>query len=351
MLTPSLLSKTSLPLALVQACALVACGEFSDDEARFSELDRLRVLAVRSEPADLVPGEVATLSALTFEPRQRELEYAWSWCPSRREIPEGGTCRIEEVDLRAAWDALDTDRELPPYDLGTNAEAELTHVFTPDVLEPLCAALSANEQDMEQALLTCLLGLEVSVGVSVRSAGEEVTAVKRLVLLAGDIEALERNQNPAPTGELQVSDVLDEMFVAEGGALLPEHEYALDLVLDEAVAESFLPIALPGAALGERRRETLVMSWFATHGEFVAEDGPGDGDLGDGDGDGPGGGGGEGERTTFVDGQNDFGALLENQWVLPRTLDSSEATLVLVLRDERGGVGWAQHRFALGVSE
>jgi hypothetical protein len=340
----SLIHEAALLWALAMAPALGACGEISEDEALFSELDRLRVLAVRSEPADLLVGEVATLSAFTFEPEQRELEYAWSWCPSRREIADGGACRIEEADLQRAWGTLDTGRELPPYDLGANREAELTHVFGADVLSPLCAALSAGEDDAEQALLSCLLGLELSVSLSVRSAEEEVTAVKRLVLLAEDVDATERNQNPAPTGELLVSDVLDGRLIEEGDALVPGRQYALSLVLDESVSEPFLPSAPPGAGMGERRRETLAMSWFATDGSFPTADAFGDGD-------GPLGIGGGGERTTFVDGQNEFGALLENHWRLPRTLDSSEATLVLVLRDERGGVGWAEHRFALGLSE
>jgi hypothetical protein len=343
MCTSSLTNRSRLTGALGVVLALGACGELSDDEAVASELDRLRVLAVRSEPADLRVGEAATLSALTFEPEQRELEYAWSWCPSRREIADGGACRIEEVDLRVAWDALNTGRELPPYDLGVGREAAFTNVFGADVLSPLCAALSAGEDDAEQVLLSCLLGLEVSVSLSVRSAEEVVTAVKGLVLLADEVDATERNQNPSPTGEFLVRDVRDDRLIEDGEPLVPEQEYALRLVLDESVSEPFLPSALPGAAIGERRRETLVMSWFATDGSFPT------GDL-FGDGDGPLGGGG-GERTTFVDGQNEFAALLENRWRLPRTPSSSETTLVLVLRDERGGVGWVEQRFPVGASE
>jgi hypothetical protein len=169
-----------------------------------------------------------------------------------------------------------------------------------------------------------------------------VTAVRQLVLLPGGADTTERNQNPTLTGELLVSDVLDGTLIEEGGALAPDREYSLSLVQDEAASETFLPSAPPGAEEGEPRRETLVLSWFVSQGTFPAGDGFGDGG-------GPGGGGGE--RTTFVDGQNDFAALLGNEWRLPRRPESSEATLVLVLRDERGGVGWAEHRFAVGVSE
>src|SRR6185436_20022958 len=158
---------------------------------------------------------------------------------------DGGGCRIEEAALRSAWDALGTDRELPPYDLGSNREAELKHVFGADVLQPLCAALSAGQDDAEQALLSCLLGLEMSVRLSVRSAEEEVTAVKRLVLLGQDVAATERNHNPNPIGELLVRDIAEDRWIEEGGALAPGHEYALSLVLDESECEPFLASELP----------------------------------------------------------------------------------------------------------
>jgi hypothetical protein len=332
------------PRALALSLALVACGDFSEDEPQFSDLDRLRVLAVRSEPADLLPGETATLSALTFEPDQRELQYAWSWCPSRQELADGGACRIDEAQLRAAWDTLGTGVELPPYDLGSSAEAQLTHVFGAEVLEPLCAALSAEAQDAEQARLTCLLGLELSVSLTVRSPQAAVTAVKQLVLLPEDAVATERNQNPTPGGALLLRDVLLDSALAAGDALLPDHEYELSLTLDEATAETFQPRPEPRGELGAPRRETLVLSWFTSAGSFPSGDGFGDGD-------GPAGLGGGSERTTFVDGENDFGALLDNQWLLPRTPGTGEAKLVLVLRDERGGVGWAEHTFTLGASE
>jgi hypothetical protein len=55
--------------------------------------------------------------------------------------------------------------------------------------------------------------------------------------------------------------------------------------------------------------------------------------------------------TQFIDGEVAFSELLSNGWKLPRTTERSEAVLMLVLRDERGGVGWAEHRFPLEASE
>ena len=72
-------------------------------------------------------------------------------------------------------------------------------------------------------------------------------------------------------------------------------------------------------------------TWFVTEGELVAPDGE-DG-LGDSH-----------ERTTFVDGSNKVEDLRRNGWQLPLTAGSS-AVLHVVLRDERGGVGWTARSF------
>src|SRR5688572_16864023 len=68
-------------LVLVAGVLLASCGDADGD--RYEKLDRLRLLAIRSEPADLAVGETATLSANVYEPAGRELSYEWSWCPSR----------------------------------------------------------------------------------------------------------------------------------------------------------------------------------------------------------------------------------------------------------------------------
>jgi hypothetical protein len=78
-------------------------------------------------------------------------------------------------------------------------------------------------------------------------------------------------------------------------------------------------------------RETLVLSWFMTHGYPVAPDGE----------DTVGGG----ELTTFVDGSNELSALGLDGWHLPLSAGPEDARLQLVLRDERGGVGWAEYLF------
>jgi hypothetical protein len=56
------------------------------------------------------------------------------------------------------------------------------------------------------------------------------------------------------------------------------------------------------------------------------------------------------DLTTFVDGENELSALGFNGWQLPLSAGPEDATLTLVLRDERGGVGWVEHRFPVTVA-
>jgi hypothetical protein len=314
-------------LLLVSSVALAGCGAFGDDGERYEKLDRLRVLGIRSDPADLSVAETATLSADVYEPAGRELSFEWSWCPSRADSAAAFACNISEQELRQAWTAAGLDDPPPTYDLGTSSEVQLTHVLTPPLLTALCQAPELNERIQ----LACFAGLEASVELTVRTSEAELTAIKSIPLLMGEMPDAERNTNPTSDFGLTLRD--------EGGAVVESDQplragqrYTVVADVDDALAESFTPSTLPGEPNPRERRETLVMSWFTTVGEFVAPDGEDDGF------------GNEGGRTTFVDGSNDFEDLLRNGWQIPLTAGSS-AELHLVLRDERGGTGWTARSF------
>jgi hypothetical protein len=332
---PFTLNAYWLRVPLGCAVLLAGCGDTSSDADRVTTLDSLRVLAVRSTPADVAPGEIATLSALVFEPDDSGLEYAWSWCPARSDESGNFECSIEEGTLRQAWAQTVPDVDLPSYDLGGAAEAEFTHVFTPERLVALCGALSAQSPDAQTAAFACRTRLQVSVGLTVRTERAEVRAIKGLVLLPEALAPEQRNTNPELPGEIAVVDLGVRAPVPPGEALQAGHEYSLQVDVAPEVAEE-VPEQMPEAGpLGARaipaHRETLVLSWFMTHGYPIAPDGEetiSDNDL-----------------TTFVDGENELSALGFNGWQLPLSAGPEDAALTLVLRDERGGVGWAEHRF------
>jgi hypothetical protein len=317
------------------AVLLAGCGDTSSDADRVTTLDSLRVLAVRSTPADVAPGETATLSALVFEPSDSALEYAWSWCPARSDESGNFACVIDEATLRQAWAQTAPEVDLPGYDLGGAPEAAFTNVFTSERLGALCDALSAQSPDPQTATFACRTRLQVSVGLTVRTPREEVRAIKGLVLLPDALAPEQRNTNPELPAEIAVVDLGVRAPVMPGEALQAGHEYSLQVDVAPEVAEEVpeqLPAEGPLAARAiPAHRETLVLSWFMTHGHPIAPDGEetiSDNDL-----------------TTFVDGENELSALGFNGWQLPLSAGPEDAALTLVLRDERGGVGWAEHSF------
>jgi hypothetical protein len=314
-------------LVLASGVTVASCGAFGDDGERYEKLDRLRVLGIRSEPADLSVGETATLSANVYEPAGRQLGYEWSWCPSRGDSAADFECNISEEDLRQAWTDAGLEGSPPSYDLGTDSQVQLTHALTPALVSALCQAPDRDER-VEAA---CFKGLEASVELKVRSAEQELTAIKSVALLLSETPDAERNTNPASDFDLTVRD-REGNVVGRGEPLRAGHRYAVVANVDEQSAEAFTPSARPGEPRSGERRETLVMTWFVTVGELADPDGDDDG-LGD-----------DFARTTFVDGSNDVEDLLKNGWQLPLTAGSS-AALHLVLRDERGGTGWTTRSF------
>jgi hypothetical protein len=313
-------------LVLTTSVSLASCGDFGSDGERYEKLDRLRVLAIRSDPADLGVGETATLSAHVYEPQGRELSYDWSWCPSRGDSTAAFGCNVSERDLLRAWTSAGLDGSPPSYDLGTGSEVQLTHVLTPSLVTALCQA-----PDLDEHLqLACFKGLEASIQLKIQSSEEQLTAIKSVRLLASEAPDPERNTNPASDFDLTLRDSGGDVLES-GEPLRAGHRYTVVADVDERTAEPFTPSARPGEPPPGERRETLVMSWFVTVGELVAPDGD------DGFGDGV-------ARTTFVDGSNDVEELLKNGWKIPLTA-GSEAALHLVLRDERGGTGWTTRSF------
>ncbi len=339
--------KTAISLLLLTA-VLNGCRGSKDDGERYNMLERLRVMALRSEPADLEPGESATLSALVYQPEGEPVSYEWSWCPARSGSSDGFECAISEGELRAIWDELDVEVDFPGFGLGTEPTAEFTNVLSLEVAQAICTAWAASQGADESAAFICLMGLEPSVQLIVRTEGEEVVAIKSLALLQGGKpgDAKQRNTNPevstslalalsvtpaggtgdGPRGVKSEEDAEQYEVVEEGSALEGGRRYKVTVSVDEDQAETFLPEKRDGQETPTERKESLFLSWFVTMGS--AE-----------------------KRTSFVDGHTDFKDLLDNHWELPFTPLSTEARLFVVLRDERGGVGWTEHAFDVAETE
>ncbi len=317
-----LLSKLIISLTLM---GVMSACTIRDDSTRANQLESLRILGVASEPADLMLGETAILSALVYEPTSEAVRYEWSWCLSRGGADDAYACNIEEADLQAAWQQVGMGAPLPAYDLGSETTASFELSIGREQAFALCELVTREEESREIALFTCLSGLGLHVQLRVSTDLAEVIALKSIPILESTDE---RNRNPALGSTITVfgntGDVLEP-----GESLRAEGAYGLEVEVARTESETFTPKPEEGLPPPEAKQESLFMSWFVTTGNTHQEGA---------------------QKTAYHEG-GDFEVLLFNYWKLPFDLEGNTAELFVVLRDERGGVSWRQHSFQVEEAE
>lgn len=287
-------------LALLGLLLASACGEDFDPYGRITEF---RVLALRADPPDVRSGERTRIEALVVGTATTALvQYRWRWCPLIGSPNQGFECLLDEATLGAF---LPPGVELPSFELGQAASAELAYPSSPEALSALCDALSRTDIPNFQSQVSCDDGFEVYVRLDAEFEGRTQSVLKTVRFLI-DPDATP-NANPT-----QLS--LDLPARVER-----DEDIDLRVNLDSADAETYegVPRDDPG---GEARelRERLIVSWFATAGTF------------------------DPERDSFIDGERDLGEAEETTWTspLPADFDRDEVDFFVVLRDDRGGTTW-----------
>lgn len=344
--SPSLRPQRGLGLSagsFVAALAMTGCVDQrlgSLESPPESTLNRLRVLAVQSDPPDLVPGESATLRALVFAPTDAPLDYRWSWCPVRGTGTEDFECSIRESELEALWMQLGLPGVAPAYALGRGAEAEFVNPFTEEAILALCSAISSGAAELANFVDSCSSGFEISIRLEVALDGQSEVALKDVTLVPEETPTASRNNNPSPLGSFHVRELFTNQVVEDAGLELGGI-YRVRFNLDAALSEEILP-ADPQS--GETLNETLVMSWFTTVGapaevlddqadlDELAEDANPQGTS---------------DRVVYLPGTSELEDIRQRLWILPRQTDATEGSIVAVLRDDRGGVAWSELNVSL----
>jgi hypothetical protein len=299
------------------AAALGGCGEDLDP---FNRINTLRVLAIKAEPASPGPGETATLSTLIFTPPALmgdggppPITYQWSWCPLPGSANEGYPCTVSEAELQSMASLTGTAGiVVPPFDLGTGATAMLPHGLNPLLLQQICAGVEGLPQTID-----CEGGFPVQVKLVVKAGGDEVVSVRTLRLRFGTSEP---NANPRIDGlAIRLPEAMVDLPIAE----TPE------VTIPRAVA-SLLKAVVPLEMVAERYtgkddnmqvamlREQLTLSWFIESGDT------------------------DEQRTRWVEGGFRPEKTFENEWTPDRVKDYAPGTsrVIVVIRDNRGGVDW-----------
>ncbi len=331
-----------LPLALTLGCTI------KEERADvFGELDRLRILGIQSDPADVAPAEQTTLRVLAFDPEARELSYEWSWCPVPDAPSNGYGCELSEAYLAELWVEAALPGEPPSFSLGQASSATFTNPLTPELVDLLCDALASEVDDLPVPI-ECGENLLPSVIIRVRAGdgpeADELVGWRELPLLLEAPAEEERNENPNLEGELKVVRVSDEVEIPIGGTLHRGELYRLQAGFSEAEAEVFLPPERDGLPPPEPRRENMEMDWFVTAGtiDFIQNELGNDTrfddveNLDDAE-----------QETDYVGGLIEFEKFVSNFWYFPVNdgTPSGEVTLFLVARDERKGIGWTSYTF------
>jgi hypothetical protein len=307
-------------LAVSVALSSVGCG---DDFDPYSRLNTFRVLALQSEPAAPGPGETAIFSAFLFRPADEPVTYAWSWCPFPGSPADGYPCLTSEAELTG----IVGPGVVPPFDLGTGETATLTHTIPPQFLQQLCAGVPGAP-----ARPDCDGGFPVQLKVTVATPDDEITAIGRVRLRFDP--ATPPNANPRLDGMVVVLDgtevPVDAFDQPAPTVTVPrDRETVIRVGLAPEAAEPYSGPNDDGQVV--QMRERLTLSWFAESGGF------------------------DEDNTAFIDGL-DPPVLLDDArqtaWTPGKVKDYPGETsrIVVVIRDNRGGVGWVRGRVRLGAA-
>ena len=311
--------------ALAFATAPSACKPDLDD--RLSIVSTLRVLAVRAEPAEAAPKAPVMFTALVVDAsgRRDDASIDWAYCNDRKPLAELGP--VSTSCMQRASDGL--------AELGTGSHVEAAaqetacRQFGPDVpqaktgepsgrpvdpdatggyYQPLRVLLSTDNVDtftLGRARLTCgLTGAtsEQLADFKSRYRANANPAIDALTMAGGTVVASEGMGEPA--------------VVAPGAhiALRVSWTECRDRTADCGGAETYAVFDLTTRSVVDHR-ESIRAAFFATGGAFVDDRVGRDAN----------------DTATFVD----------NGWEAPR--GPGRVHLWVVLRDDRGGVGWQSY--------
>lgn len=269
--------------------ALLGCQPI--DLAEEWELDRLRLLAVRAEPAEPAPGDTVTFTSLRFVPDGADWTAIWFACADGDD--EG--CALDE-DLLAALEGFEEmSAEEQAEALAALQAAGFAGVepgMTPTWLVPEDALDALTEAEQ-------LEGLGATVQATLATETDTELVLKRIPVS----RATTPNTNPDVLS-LSADDVaLESTLVVDAGA-------SVSLVATSDL-ETYTYVTTDGVA--EERVEELEWRWYTSGGELA---------------------------RAFSLGGDDDTSRSEATWVAPDEAGACELDVVVL--DGRGGMGWWQ---------
>jgi hypothetical protein len=309
-----------LSIFFVSVSVAVFWAGCSDDFTPYSRLDRLRVMAIQSEPATPVRDVPVQLSPLVYVPAGKTASYSWSWCPLPSQSEDGYRCPVSEQALAPLLASLGLDEPIS-LGLGTEPTTVFVNPFDPALLARVCAqGIKAGEASLD---IWCTIDFPVLVTLKIKTSTESLTSVVTLHLPIEDgapgnanpvIEGI-RIVKPAPTRQL---DDLGTITVRR------DEEVTFEAIVPDEASETFVDKNEDGNSV--TRRERLTVSWFSDAGDWDAD------------------------RAAYIEGKYDLKRATRNKWKAPKTEDFKEdkVSIFVVVRDDRGGTSWVNGVVTLG---
>jgi hypothetical protein len=325
------------PLLLIASAALLAACDSDLPVASF--IDKLRVLAVRAEPAEVMPDGVTELTALAVEPSHlpaaaAPLSFLWLACRVPPGVASPLPCGLNPGEL---------DGTVLPPACGEPFDGDLCVLSSDGKAELQPAASLFGDTRIGQVLVTlvvadtgagaaaCLLETARNGGLPVE-ADRCVISIKRVAVRD---PAVPTEEGPRPNNHNPRLDRLDLMdadgtlrSLTRPGAAVPADDGAIERRLSTLRASEAAEQKPDGSY------EALSISWFTTAGSI------------------------QGGRSSFdppgCETQEECATRLpeleaETRWESPAPerlaaqVDASgRVRLWAVVRDDRGGVGWIE---------
>lgn len=314
---------TTLLAALLLLGAAAGCSEGFDPLEQTNEV--LRVIAFAPDKPELPPGQTTRLSAL-IQPAEGggDVTMRWEWCPLPSSSQTEYACPLTKEDLEGFAAQAPFPIEIPDIQIGEGPTVDFTYPLPPFFFQGICDQLAGQEVPEFITLPTCDGAYPLTLRLEVEQGGQRVVAVKSIdLLLEQPTDPAEVNTNPAIDGvRVGIKGTPREQadVVEEGTPLtvLRDTTYVVYLDIDDSRSETYTPAPSAEDPDPAPRRENLNIQWFRQDGEMQYP------------------------RTAFIEGFVPFELLVENEFTTPRTMDydADELNLYLVIRDERGGLGW-----------
>lgn len=291
------MSKTwFLRLFSVQICAL---GCSVQDMAQTWQLDRLRVLATQSEPAEAQPGDTVAFQSLVYQPPGASLEgVVWFGCLGDNATSFG--CTIDPELL----DGLDEPPSDPSEQIAWFTELQEAGLLgfepslPPSWTIPEDALENLNDEDKVEGI-SAFLNL-TAIPTESEDAETVEVAFKRYPISLNP----EPNQNPMLSHFLingTEYNIDETPRVSVGGTL------KLDVAFEDGAIQEYT-YTNPNTGESESRTESPYLSWYTETGTF-----------------------------------DNFVSLIPYtsvEWTAPDTPTRSH--IIVTVRDRRGGMDWIQ---------